>query len=122
MAVVGINYEEGSRKKDLGYKSVRIAYDNVNKVKIFDSGDFVKDWYRCNEFIAKNLVDSEPFFANSSSVDHFIMDGANFDSMYLTIKDDKPLLYTEYDGNGQEIFVNKGKTPTWEEYKKYCKS
>lgn len=123
MSVTGINYEEGSKKKDLGYESVRVAYDNVEKEKVFDSGDFVKDWYNCNKWIAENLIDKEHYFANSSTVDHFIMDGAKFDSAYVKVIDDVAVLEYEYDyeNPGQEFFVKKGTTPTWKELRELVK-
>jgi len=124
MAVVGINYSEG-KKKNLDYKSVRISYNFNKNEKIFDSGDFVRDWYDCNKFIIFEMSDSEPI-ANSSSVNHFIMDGAPFISAYLKPKDKNNIdwfLDYEYDFQyqGIEFFVNKGTKPTWEELKDYCK-
>jgi hypothetical protein len=59
------------------------------------------------------------------------MDGADFDSAYLHIVNDKPVLkYIDrsddlfiqrqvWDG-GWEFFVKPGTQPTWEELKKYC--
>ncbi len=68
--------------------------------------------------------------SHSSSVDHFIMDGAPFDSAYLHIVDGKGVLkyvdetdpgylYTQQDvyEKGIEFFVKEGTQPTWEELK-----
>jgi len=122
MAVSGINYEEGSEKKDLGYESVYVYTNDYEKV--FGTGDFVKDWFNHSKFIAMELDGKEFHFSNSSTVDHFIMDGAKFDSAYLKIIDEKPVLEYEYDYDspGQEFFVKEGETPTWEELKKYCEN
>jgi hypothetical protein len=119
MSVTGINYEEGSKKKDLGYESVSVAYDNVKKEKMFDSGDFVKDWYDATKFTLH--LEGELYHSNSSSVDHFIMDGALFDSMYLGFDEENKtgVLSTQY-GDGVELFVKKGTTPTWEELREIC--
>ena len=71
---------------------------------------------------------------HSSSVDHFIMDGAKFDSAYLHIIDGKPVLryvdhsdpdyiYTQsetYD-KGWKYFVPQGLQPTWAELKAYVR-
>ena len=118
MAIVGIRYEGGSEKDNLGYKSIYMSLKDGEKI-LFDSGDFVKDWYACNKYIILDLDRNEdPSIANSSTVDHFIMDGAKFDSAYLGFdKDDNPYLYYEYDGEGIEYFVPEGTTPTWNELK-----
>lgn len=122
MAVIGINYEEPNHST---YKSVRISYSNNSKEKVFDSGNFVKDWFDCNKFITTKLLDKEYGFSNSSSVDHFIMDGAPYQSAYLNTKDGGTTweLYYEYDHQdpGYEFFVAEGTKPTWKELKEICK-
>ena len=121
MAVIGISYNDGN-KKNLGYESVDISYgSSLNKKKVFNSGDFVKDWYDCNAFIIHELIDTEYHFSNSSSVDHFIMDGAPYKSAYLKTPDGGTtwILDYEYDAQNQgvEFFVNENEQPTWEELK-----
>jgi len=114
MSVTSINYEEGSTVKDLGYKSVNVYYgDGVNKN--FDSGDFVKDWYDALKFTLH--LEDEFGHSHSSSVDHFIMDGAEFDSAYLGFdpKNQEPRLYYNYGDGGVELFVKKETKPTWNE-------
>lgn len=131
MAVISISYDEGN-KKELGYKSVNLSYNNIKDKKSFNSGDFVKDWYDCLKFlIIKNIVDDEPLI-HSSSVDHFIMDGAKFDSAYLHTKKEETVLkytsntlntiYLDYDicEDGIEFFVPEGTKPTWEEHRELC--
>jgi hypothetical protein len=116
MAVFGINYEgEG---QDLMYKSVDISYDDLKKVKIFDSGNFVKDWFDLVKFVILELSKTESHFIGSSSVDHFFMDGAKFDAGYLV---DKVMKYDGYYEDGIEIFVPEGTQPTWAELKEICK-
>jgi len=121
MAVIGIRYDEGN-KKDLDYKHVRISYDNLDKEEIFNSGDFVKDWYDCVKFWIFTVSGIDPIMSFSSSVDHFIMDGAPYESAYLKVKDEKPYLDYEFDfGNqGTELFVQAGTQPTWEELRELC--
>ncbi len=121
MAVIGINYEEGSKEKDLGYESVYLYTNNYEM--LFSSGDFIKDWYNCNKYITEKLEKDEKYIGCSSSFDHFLMDGDLFDSTYLKFqKDDTPYLDYEFDfqNQGIEFFVKKGETPTWEQLKKYC--
>lgn len=122
MAVYGINYDEGN-KKNLGYKSIDISYDNLKKKKIFDSGNFVKDWFDLVKFITKELADTESHFTGSSSVDGFFMDGADYDEAYLVV-DEKgvpELCYGDFEEIGMKLYVPAGTKPTWVELKEMCK-
>jgi hypothetical protein len=123
MAVVSIVYDEGN-KTNLGYTSVKLVYGDIKSCHmIFNSGDFVKDWFNFRKFIIMN-DEFDELIANSSTVDHFIMDGASYDSAYL-VKDENDKFELCYGDNwhslGIEFFVNKGTTPTWEELKNLCK-
>ena len=121
MAVININYDEGN-KEDLGYKSVELSYNSLKDEKIFNSGNFVKDWFDCIKFCLQNIPDDNYPVVHSSSVNHFIMDGAPYDSAYLTTDDSKEKPYLSYDNiEGVEHFVPKGTQPTWDELKKMCK-
>ena len=119
MAVYGINYDEGN-KKDLGYKSVRIHYGR-DKEKVFDSGDFVKDWFDLVFFMVNGLANKESHFIGSSDVDGFFMDGGDdlYDELYLIEKDgenalvDDPSLYDKC----LRFYVPKGERPTWSDFK-----
>ncbi len=104
MAVVSINYSEVN-KKDLKYKSVQISYDRLKKKKKFSSGNFIKDWYDKNKFLSDTEIwNTEPVL-HSSSVNHFIMDGAPYDSAYLHRENDVFILkYTE-EINEEELRV-----------------
>lgn len=122
MAVYSINYNEGN-KTDLGYKSVQIRYANLTKIKIFESGNFIKDWFDLIKFIVLELSDSELHFSGSSSVDHFFMDGANklYDVAYLFNYDEySDLKYNIIPEDELKFYVPKGTTPTWGELKKMC--
>jgi len=132
MAFITINYDEGN-DENLGYESVEIHYGK-NEKKVFDSGDFVKDWFDMRKMMIMELSKTEPHFMHSSSVDHFIMDGAPYDSAYLHFTKDKAILkyvntkknnldmdemianHDIYE-NGIEFFVEENTTPTWEELK-----
>ena len=126
MAVRGIDYNEGG--DDLGYKSVDISLrgDEGRTSKEFNSGDFVKDWYDALKWFIQSEINDH--LVNSSSVDHFIMDGGHelYDSVYLKFKEDgTPWLdyahdYILFGENGLEIFVVKGTEPTWEELREIC--
>lgn len=131
MAYTTINYDDGNTE-NLGYKSVELHYGDKQK-KFFATGNFVKDWWDRTKFIIQELLDTEPFFTHSSSVDHFIMDGAPYDSAYLHVVDEKPVLkyidtsdpnylITQEDiYEGTEIFVPEGTQPTFKELKELCK-
>lgn len=116
MSVTSIEYSEPNPKT---YEAVKFRYNNNVEIKIFNSGDFVKDWYDCIKF-SIFLEPVEPFNSCSSTVDHFIMDGAPFDSAYLKNddNDDLYLSYTEIDGT--EFFVKEGTKPTWLELRELC--
>ena len=125
MAVVFINYDE---PKSETYKVVGISMNDKGKdgrTEIeFKSGDFVKDWYDCTKHIIENVVDTEPVL-HSSSVDHFIMDGAKFDSLWLVNVEKEKWDLIKYkdipDGKqGIEFFVEKGTKPSWSELRKIC--
>jgi len=118
MAIISINYNESGFEPDLGYKSVAFK-PRQGEEKLFDSGDFIKDWYNCTKYIITEWdnVDEEPLM-HSSSVDHFIMDGAKFDNAKLIFKGDEPMLsYVNY-LEGIEFFVPENTQPTWEELSK----
>lgn len=147
MAVIGIiysgctfNYDEDGNEVQidpldpsyLKYDSVYMYYQGGEK--IFNSGNFVKDWYDAKGFYVKELMDNEPYLSGSSTCDHFQSDGAKFDSAYLHMVDGKPVLkyvdtsdphylHTQRDifQNGWEYFVPEGTQPTWEELKEMCK-
>jgi len=130
MAYITINYDDGN-KENLGYKSVEIHYGDKQK-KFFATGNFMKDWWDMRKFMIMELADTETHFSHSSSVDHFIMDGAPYDSAYFHMVDDKPVLkyincsdltyITQQEiYEGLEFFVAKNTEPTWEELKEICK-
>lgn len=122
MAVISVDYKEGSKSKKMGYKRVELHYDNFNKIEYWDSGDFVLDWYNMVKFIIQNEISNTENISHSSSLDHFIMDGAPYCSAYLNMdKDNKPYLVYG-DDEGIELFVHAGTQPTWEELKEYVKS
>jgi hypothetical protein len=152
MAVIGINYSgcdhdyddnddrieiDPSDPEYLKYESVYIHYQEGEK--IFNSGNFIKDWFDAKKFFQEELMDKEPYLSGSSTCDHFIMDGAKFESAYLHIIEDKPVLrYCTWEDDSQdkieilienreiyekgwEFFVPEGTKPTWEELKESFK-
>lgn len=141
MAVIGIYYDGGNTYDDDGNVIENdIIYHKVNlhtRSGDFDftSGDFIKDWYFAKRKYAE-IQDDDTHFSHSSSVDHFMMDGAKYTSAYLHFEsDEKPVLKyldrsdpnwvdTQFEiyENGWEFFVPYGTHPTWEELKAYCNS
>lgn len=116
MAVTGINYTEPDPTT---YKSVYIHYGE-GKEKIFNTGDFVKDWYDHTRYIIMTLSKKEAYFSGSSSIDHFIMDGAPYRSAWLIFDDTGARLsYNNKDFNHNiELFVHKGERPSWKTLKR----
>lgn len=126
MGFINIKYIEPLPAR---YESVE--YKSTDGKKIFNSGDFVKDWYDMMKFILMEEPD-ESYYVFSSSVDHFIMDGAPFDCAYLHMVEEKPVLkyfdktnpnwFHDIDGigGGVEFFVPENTKPTWEELRELC--
>ena len=129
MAVIGIHYGGGNEYDEndeiiehpIDYKTVYLHLSNDKEI-LFESGNFVKDWFHAKKKFLE-VHEEEMHLSASSSVDHFIMDGAPYDSAYLVFKDEGDVgeLTYEYDDKGWEMFVEKGTKPTWDELKKYCK-
>ena len=121
MAVYSIEYDEPNV---LSYKHTKISYGD-NEKKIFDSGDFIKDWFDLIKFIVTELFEREIHFVGSSSVDHFFMDGADelYDIAYLNSNNTSPELVYEVDDMDImiQLYVPKGTQPTWDELKNRCK-
>lgn len=118
MAVRGIRYEEGT---NAGYEGVYVHYGD-NEEKLFNTGNFVKDWFDALKWFI--LGELSEYLSNSSTVDHFIMDGAPYDSAYLVTDEQgvSELCYGEnWHSLGYEIFVPEGTQPTWAELKEMCK-
>lgn len=115
MSFTTINYKTKGNK--VIYESVEFHIDGE---KIFyNTGDFEKDWYNHMKDVILKYYDKGPH-SNSSSVDHFIMDGVKFESAYMKWdKDENPYLDYEYDhhNTGLEFFVHEGTRPTWKELK-----
>jgi hypothetical protein len=142
MAVIGINYSGGDHEYDDDMNRIQLVPVSYESVYLhtrdedfeFKSGDFVKDWFQAKMKYAKELQDKEPYLSGSSTCDHFHMDGAEYDSAYLHIENEKGVLkyvdrtdpnyiFTQRDiyEDGWEMFVDPGTKPTWEELKKRCK-
>lgn len=128
--VRGIDYKEGT---NTGYTGVEMNWQegNERKHKVFNTGNFVKDWFAALKWFIEG--DLGEHLVNSSSVDHFIMDGAPYESAYIHFVDEKPVLkyldrsdpnwWHDPEGiaEGLEIFVPENTQPTWEELKEMCK-
>jgi len=120
-----INYKVG---KPETYYAVEVTYDFNTKIKTFNSGDFVLDWYNSFKFVY-NLQAKEFDTEDSPSVNRFIADGAPFKAMYWRKHFPKNGEYIEplsdtrgdYQHWGNHVFfVKKGTTPTWEELREIC--
>ena len=104
------------------YNGVSVETYN-HKKKTWNSGDFIKDWYRLNQYIYKKTNIWEEGVLQSSSVDHFIKDSKNYESRWLKIENDVAVFVENYDNNnpGLEFFISKGTNPTWEEHTTRCR-
>lgn len=139
MAVIGINYTGGGSiwnddeteivgSNPIFYESVYLHTEKGEFV--FNSGDFPADWYNAKKKFYREIYQEEPFLSGSSTVDHFIMDGAPYHSAYLHYdaqNNGNPILeYADkatpfevqfYISKGDELFVDDGTFPTFEELK-----
>ena len=143
MAVIGISYsgcdhtynDDGERielnPSTLEYHHVYLHTKDDEYV--FESGNFVKDWYDAKKKYIE-IQSDDPYLSGSSTCDHFQMDGAKFDSGYLHFENDEPVLkyvdmsdpnylFTQREiyQDGWEFFVPEGTQPTWVELKEMCK-
>ena len=118
MSIRTINYIESNPQT---YKSVKIWVNKDNEF-VFDSGDFVKDWFNSLKFVLTGGLGEYPRLSDSSSVNHFIMDGGSglYDSAWLVIDETSAELVYDYTDEGYEVFVTKGTKPTWKELKESC--
>jgi hypothetical protein len=119
--VRGIKYNEGGNP--LNYEGVEMRYDenNERKCKLFNTNNFIKDWFDAMKWFIQG--DFDDLLMDSSTVNHFIMDGGSelYDSAYLGFDEDKnAYLYYDWDDRGMELFVPKGERLTWEELKLLC--
>jgi hypothetical protein len=116
MAFISISYSEPETSS---YRSVNVSLISGEKL-VFDSGDFMKDWYFALKYLV-NLENWEPI-SYSSSVDHFIMDGAPYDSAYFRVEVGSGVGVLDFKESkeGIEIFVKSGWVPSWEEFRSYC--
>lgn len=134
MATVSIRYKEFDQST---YKAVILDYSEGEK--IFNSGNFVKDWYDYLTFLLMEVFDkqNEIYAIHTSSVDHFIMDGDLYESAWVSTHEEtygklyydfEELLkifdysWTKLDEVTYEIFVKKGERPTWKEFKEKYKN
>lgn len=117
MGVIGVHYNDGG-KPELGYEAVFVYFGLQEK--LFNTGDFVRDWYDAMKFIIKDesVVNEFPW-GHSSSVDHFFMDGAPYDRLRLVPHPDDTFTLEDV-SEGLSFFVHEGTTPTWEELREYC--
>lgn len=125
---ITIEYDDGNQST---YQAVKLTYgENHKEVQLFNSGNFVKDWYQARKFIQDNLNGA----GCSSSVDHFIMDGEEYKELglYWDTKNEKWMLDGELDDmdiikqslkliNNGYVFIPSNETWSYEEYIKYCK-
>jgi hypothetical protein len=126
MAVISIDYNEGGKEGNWGYKGVVLnSGATLRKKEVFNSGDFVKDWFSCIKFIIINDIKGDNgFISHSSSVNHWISDTKTYDSAYLQVKKGKTMLLYGFNKETRdlpEVFVKAGTKPTWEELKAICK-
>lgn len=117
--IIDIKYKDDN---SLTYNNIIISLNDDREDIIFESGDFIVDWYQTMKWCAHNDNNND-IIKMSSSVNHFIMDGAKFDSAYLVLKPEPHLEY--FDGknfeitNNVEFFIPEDEKWSWDELKNY---
>jgi len=102
------------------YKGVSFSSDIKEEDKIFYTGDFLKDWYFCQKYLVQIKSKSEGSLSYSSTVNHFVTDGAPYQSRYLSIVDGKGFLNEESNGEQMRFFVPNDQDFTWGVLQAYC--
>lgn len=110
MNFVSIKYDEKLPSE------AHVILDTSEGVFEFKSNEFEKNWFDC---MKKLILDHNEYPTRySSTVDHFIMDGAPYYSAYLIENGDEfELSYDHKDYKNVEFFVKDGTKPTWVELK-----
>lgn len=117
MTFVTIKYDAPDT---LTYEAVCVSPSNSEYDVIFNSGDPVIDWYYHNKYLIFNIPDGDDV-CNSSTIDHFFMDGAMVESTYLLFDESgTPYLGKSKNDSGVEFLINKGDNITWLELREYC--
>jgi hypothetical protein len=115
MACIDIKYDEPDVST---YSGVEFS-DKTTKILFFSDKGFPTDWGKCMKYLITEDTDKHVSFL--SSINHFIFDGAPYDSGFLVENKDTnewELLYGEECSDlGIEFFVPKGTKPTWTEFK-----
>ena len=99
-AFMTINYEDGTPS----FESIKVSYGD--KVKLFDNGDPLIDWYNYCMFIYQGEAKKEGIFSIicSSSYDHWFMDTDDYVEKYLKFIDNEYYdFYTNEELNNMSI-------------------
>lgn len=121
--VTYVDYDEGDATT---YRGVGI-YVSSDRSILFNSGDFPKDWWDALRKVYDLMDETGQLAASSSSVDHFLMDGADelYDLANLIQEDGKlKLVYRDdfsemewWNLTGATVYVNTGERLSFDEFK-----
>ena len=99
-AFMTVNYEDGTPS----FESIKVSYGD--KVKLFDTGDPLIDWYNYCKFIYNGEAKEEGIISIicSSSYDHWFMDSEDYVEKYLKFVDNECyVFYTKDELNNMPI-------------------
>lgn len=116
MALLNIIYDGNDATT---YKGVELLESFTDKKHFFNSGDLSIDWYNAKKFYLVYLQKKDPFLSTLSSCDHFFFDGGTnlYDSAYMRMDGENPVLHYGHHQDGWEFFVQKNTMPIFQELK-----
>jgi hypothetical protein len=100
--------------------AVNITYNFNKDSKLFDSGDFVKNWYDCNKF--KMHLDKREFdFKDDLSIEEYALKHSLVETRLAQAEGGWVLDYdNKKTWRSVLYYVAEGTNPTWEELRKIC--
>lgn len=108
--ILTINYDIVENK--VQYYSINISDGSFEYQ--FETGSFVKDWFTAIQFLLDNNIDN---IASSSTLDHFFMDGAEYDEIYFYIENKRGFLTKQKVKGSIKYYIEKDTFLQWEDFK-----
>ena len=120
MALISLNKDNGK------YASLAVTYPDDyydgESQKIFDSGDFIKDWYDSIKFLLVDMGLTGRIYLSELLSD--FIEKSPYDKAYLIVDKktgESKLVYNKIENDDiLDFFVPAGEKPTWNQLREYC--